>query len=130
AEGFLWNSGNFVSKSAFLIKEYTRYEPESAAAVTAAVEKAGVDLGFVTLDPEAFAGAKAKSIDYAVMERTARSAVTPAAYGWSDVGSWQAVWQLSPRDARNNASQGEALFVNTRGSYVSTEKQLVALSGL
>ncbi len=130
AEGFLWNSGNFVSRAAFLIEEYARYEAESAAAVTAAVDRAGEDLGFVTLDPEEFSRAKAKSIDYAVMERTARSAVTPAAYGWSDVGSWQAVWELSPRDAQDNASQGAALFVNTKGSYVSTEKQLVALSGL
>ena len=130
AEGFLWNSGNFVSRAAFLIEEYVRYEPESAYAVTAAVETAGEDIGFVTLDPEAFARAAAKSIDYAVMERSSRSAVTPAAYGWSDVGSWQAVWELSARDAEDNASHGSALFANTRGSYVSSEKQLVALSGV
>ena len=130
AEGFLWNSGNFVSRAAFLIEEYVRYEPESAYAVTAAVETAGEDIGFVTLDPDAFARAAAKSIDYAVMERSSRSAVTPAAYGWSDVGSWQAVWELSARDAEDNASNGSALFANTRGSYVSSEKQLVALSGV
>lgn len=130
AEGFLWNSGNFVSRAAFLIEEYVRFEPETAQAVTAAVQKAGEDIGFVTLDAEAFSRATAKSIDYAVMERTSRSAVAPAAYGWSDVGSWQAVWELSARDAQNNASHGSALFVNSRESYVSTEKQLVAVSGL
>ncbi len=130
AEGFLWNSGNFVSRAAFLIEEYVRYEPESAQAVTAAVKGAGEDIGFITLDPDAFARATAKSIDYAVMERTSRSAVTPAAYGWSDVGSWQAVWELSAHDAQDNASHGSALFANSRGSYVSTEKQLVALSGV
>ena len=130
AEGFLWNSGNFVSRAVFLIEEYARYEPESAQAVTTAVQTAGEDIGFITLDPDAFARATAKSIDYAVMERTSRSAVTPAAYGWSDVGSWQSVWELTKRDAQDNASHGSALFANTRGSYVSTEKQLVALSGL
>ena len=94
------------------------------------VELAGADLGFVTLDADAFARAAAKSIDYAVMERTARAAVMPVSYGWSDVGSWQAVWELSVRDAGENAAHGPAVFVDTRGSYVATEKQLVALLGL
>ena len=84
----------------------------------------------VTLDPQAFARAAAKSIDYAVMERTRRAAVLPVAYGWSDVGSWQAVWELTQRDADANAAQGRAVFVDARGSYVATERQLVALYGV
>ena len=88
------------------------------------------DLGFVTLDVDAFSRAAAKSIDYAVMERTERAAVMPVSYGWSDVGSWQAVWELSERDAAGNAAHGPAVFVDTRGSYVATDKQLVALLGL
>jgi len=130
ADGYLWNSGNFMFRAKFLLDEYRRFEAASAAAVTEAVEKAGKDLSFVTLDPDAFERATAKSIDYAVMEKTTRAAVMPASYGWSDVGSWQAVWELSPRDADNNAAQGQAVFVNSRGSYVSTEKQLVAVYGL
>jgi len=130
AEGYLWNSGNFVFRAGFLLEEYRRFEPDSSAAVAAAVEAAGADIGFVTLDPEAFARATAKSIDYALMERTTRAAVMPVSYGWSDVGSWQAVWELSERDAADNAAQGPAVFVDTRGSYVATEKQLVALLGL
>ena len=70
------------------------------------VERAGSDLGFVTLDAESFARAGAKSIDYAVMERTKRAAVMPVSYGWSDVGSWQAVWELSDRDASDNFGHG------------------------
>jgi mannose-1-phosphate guanylyltransferase / mannose-6-phosphate isomerase len=130
AEGYLWNSGNFMFRARFLLEEYRRFESNSAAAVAAALESAGADLGFVTLDADAFARAAAKSIDYAVMERTARAAVMPVSYGWSDVGSWQAVWELSVRDAGENAAHGPAVFVDTRGSYVATEKQLVALLGL
>jgi len=130
AEGYLWNSGNFVFRAGFLLDEYRRYDSQSSAAVAAAVETAGTDLGFVTLDPASFARATAKSIDYAVMERTARAAVIPVAYGWSDVGSWQAVWELSDRDAAGNAVQGPALFLDARDCYVASEKQLVALLGL
>jgi len=130
ADGYLWNSGNFMFRANFLLDEYRRFEPSSAAAVTQAVDSAGKDLSFITLDPDAFARATAKSIDYAVMEHTTRAAVMPAAYGWSDVGSWQAVWELSAPDADGNAAQGKAVFVDTRGSYVAAEKQLVAVYGL
>ena len=91
AEGYLWNSGNFVFRAGFLLEEYRRFEPDSAAAVAAAVVASGADIGFVTLDAPAFTRATAKSIDYALMERTASAAVMPVSYGWSDVGSWQAV---------------------------------------
>ena len=114
AEGFLWNSGNFVFRAGFLLNEYRRFEPGSSAAVAAAVKAAGTNLTFVTLDPQAFKRATTKSIDYAVMERTERAAVMPVAYGWSDVGSWQAVWELSERDAAGNAAQGLAVFVDAR----------------
>jgi mannose-1-phosphate guanylyltransferase/mannose-6-phosphate isomerase len=129
-EGYLWNSGNFIFRAGFLLDEYKRIEPDSAAAVTAAVKNAGKDLGFVTLDPDAFAKAAAKSIDYAVMERTSRAAVIPISYSWSDVGSWQAVWELSTSDADGNAKQGSAIFVDTHNSYAASEKQLIALHGL
>jgi mannose-1-phosphate guanylyltransferase/mannose-6-phosphate isomerase len=130
AEGYLWNSGNFVFRAGFLLEEYRRFEPESASAVAAAIEASGADLDFVTLDADAFSRAKAKSIDYALMERTDRAAVMPVAYGWSDVGSWQAVWELSERDGAGNAAHGRAVFVDARDSFVSSEKQLVALLGV
>jgi mannose-1-phosphate guanylyltransferase/mannose-6-phosphate isomerase len=129
-ENYLWNSGNFMFRSGLLIEEYRRFEPDSAVAVTAAVEAAGSDLQFVLLDREVFERATAKSIDYAVMERTTRAAVMPVSYGWSDVGSWQSVWELSARDADGNAAQGSAVFNDAHGSYIATERQLVALSGL
>ena len=129
-DGYLWNSGNFMFRSTLLVDEYRAFEPDSIAAVVAAVDNAGTDLGFVTLHPEAFARATAKSVDYAVMERTKRAAVMPVSYGWSDVGSWQAVWELSNRDAADNAGQGAVEFVDSRGSYAASDKQLVALFGV
>ncbi|MFL5478659.1 MAG: cupin domain-containing protein, partial [Gemmatimonadaceae bacterium] len=81
-------------------------------------------------DADAFGSAKAISIDYAVMEKTARAAVVPVACGWSDVGSWHAVWQLSDKDSRGNASRGTAIFEDSRNCSVSTDKALVALEGV
>jgi mannose-1-phosphate guanylyltransferase/mannose-6-phosphate isomerase len=130
ADGYLWNSGNFVFRASVLLDEYRTFEAASAAAVTSAVERAGGDLGFVTLDMESFKQAAANSIDYAVMEKTKRAAVVPVSYGWSDVGSWRAVWEIARKDAGGNAAQGNAVFVDSTGSYVSSDKALVALLGV
>ena len=97
ADGYLWNSGNFVFRAGFLLEEYRRFEPDSGDAVMAAVEGAGSDLGFVTLELKAFARAAAKSIDYALMERTGtlRSCRFLLAGPTSD--PWQAVWNCRAR---------------------------------
>ena len=88
AEGYLWNSGNFVFPAELMRTEIARFEPEMAAAVEEAVAKAKPDLNFLVLDDASFARATKKSIDYAVMERTDRAAVLPADMGWSDLGTW------------------------------------------
>jgi mannose-1-phosphate guanylyltransferase / mannose-6-phosphate isomerase len=129
-EGYLWNSGNFMFRAGLLLAEYERLEPRSYAAIATAVEHAGTDLGFITLESESFARAGAKSIDYAVMERTKRAAVMPVSYGWSDVGSWQAVWELSDRDKLDNFAHGSVVFVDSRGCHVMSDKHLVALFGV
>jgi mannose-1-phosphate guanylyltransferase/mannose-6-phosphate isomerase len=128
--GYLWNSGNFMFRASVLLDEYCKVDAESVQAVTDSVVKAGRDLGFVTLDPTAFGSAKAISIDYAVMERTSHAAVVPVACGWSDVGSWHAVWELSDKDSQGNAAQGTAVFEDSRNCNVSTDKALVALEGV
>jgi mannose-1-phosphate guanylyltransferase/mannose-6-phosphate isomerase len=128
--GYLWNSGNFMFRAAVLLDEYRDVDADSVQAVTDAVTKAGRDLGFVTLDSESFGNAKAISIDYAVMEKTSRAAVVPVACGWSDVGSWHAVWELSGKDKQGNAAQGIAVFEDSRNCNVSTDKALVALEGV
>ena len=128
ADGYLWNSGNLMFRARTLLDEYRGIDAASAAAVTAAVESAGSDLGFITLGPEDFARATAKSIDYAVLEKTTRAAVVPVSYGWSDVGSWQAVWDLADKDAAGNA--GKAVFVDSKGSYAASDKALVSMFGV
>jgi len=130
AEGHLWNSGNFIFRARDLLSEYASFESQSVSATSDAIEAAGSDIGFVTIDASHFSRAKAISIDYAVMEKTKRAAVIPVSYGWSDIGSWHAVWELSPHDAQGNAVQGRAVFVDTRNSFVSSEKPLVALFGV
>jgi mannose-1-phosphate guanylyltransferase/mannose-1-phosphate guanylyltransferase/mannose-6-phosphate isomerase len=117
-------------RAAVLLDEYRNVDPESVRAVTDAVTHAGRDLGFVTLDSDAFAKARTISIDYAVMEKTAHAAVVPVDCGWSDVGSWHAVWELSDKDSQGNAAQGTAVFEDSRNCNVSTDKALVALEGV
>jgi mannose-1-phosphate guanylyltransferase/mannose-6-phosphate isomerase len=117
-------------RAAVLLDEYRNVDAKSVEAVTGSVTEAGRDLGFVTLNPDAFAAAKAISIDYAVMEKTARAAVVPVACGWSDVGSWRAVWELSDKDGQGNAVRGAAVFEDSRNCNVSSDRALVALEGV
>jgi mannose-1-phosphate guanylyltransferase/mannose-6-phosphate isomerase len=128
--GYLWNSGNFMFRASVLLDEYKNVDAASVAAVTDAVARAGRDLGFVTLEEGAFGSAKAISIDYAVMEKTSRAAVVPVKCGWSDVGSWHAVWELSDKDSDGNAAQGAAVFEDSRNCNVATDRALVALEGV
>ena len=128
--GYFWNSGNFMFRASVLLDEYRSIDAASVQAVTGAVAGAGRDLGFVKLDVEAFGAAKAISIDYAVMEKTTRAAVVLVACGWSDVGSWHAVWELSDKDGQGNAARGAAVFEDSRNCNVSTDRALVALEGV
>ena len=128
--GYLWNSGNFMFRASMLLDEYRLFDAGSVETVTTAVTTAGRDLGFVTLAPAAFAAAKAISIDYAVMEKTAHAAVVPVACGWSDVGSWHAVWELSAKDGQGNTAHGQAVFENSRNCHVDTDGAVVALEGV
>jgi len=128
--GYLWNSGNFMFRAAMLLEEYSRVDADSVQTITEAVAGAGRDLGFITLDAEAFGKAKSISIDYAVMEKTSHAAVVPVACGWSDVGSWLAVWELSDKDNQGNAAQGTAVFEDSRNCNVATDGVVVALEGV
>jgi mannose-1-phosphate guanylyltransferase/mannose-6-phosphate isomerase len=128
--GYLWNSGNFMFPASLLLDEYRKVDTASVEAISSAVTNAGRDLGFVTLEPQAFGAAKAISIDYAVMEKTSRAAVVPVSCGWSDVGSWRAVWELSDKDAQGNSTHGTAVFEDSRNCNVTTDHALVALEGV
>ncbi len=131
AENYLWNSGNFAFRADIMLEEIARYEPEIAAAAKLAVEGMARDLDFLRLPAEPIGQAPKKSIDYAVMERTDRAAVVPVDLGWSDVGSWSAVWDVMNHDAEGNASTGSVVFYDSRNSLVrSDDAILTAVVGL
>ena len=130
ADGYLWNSGNFLFRGDTLLEEYRAFDATSVDAVTQAIDQAERDLAFVILDKTAFESAKPSSIDCAVMEKTAHAAVLPVSFSWSDVGSWHAVWELSQKDEQGNAAHGTAVFENSRNCNVSSDKALVALEGV
>jgi mannose-1-phosphate guanylyltransferase/mannose-6-phosphate isomerase len=129
-EGYLWNSGNFIFRADVMLEELNRFEPEMAAAATAAVDKALPDLGFLLLDAPSFSKSPKKSIDYAVMERTDKAAVIVADVGWSDVGLWSTVWRLSERDGDGNSLRGKAVALDAHNVLIRADDQLTAVVGL
>ncbi len=128
--GYLWNSGNFVFRADVMLGELKEFEPKIATATAEAVGLAKTDLDFLVLDRDAFVRAPRTSIDYAVMERTARAAVLEADVGWSDVGQWSTVWRLSPRDANGNSLRGRAVAIDSSNVLVRSEEHLAAVIGL
>jgi len=129
-QGFLWNSGNFLFRADVMIEELERFEPEILAAARKALEAAAIDLGFIRLDGEAFRRAPRTSIDHAVMERTERAGVLPVSFSWSDIGSWDALWDASPRDETGNALRGNVEVAETRNSLVHSDDILTTVVGL
>ena len=127
---YFWNSGIFVFAARAFLDELARLEPSILSAARQALADAHEDLGFLRLDAKAFARAPATSIDYAVMERTASAAVLPVDIGWSDVGSWSSLWELSSHDAGGNAIRGNALLEATTNSYIHSERALIATLGV
>ena len=125
-----WNSGMFLFKAQTFLDELERLEPELLSHCREAFTKGRQDLDFFRLEPEAFAKAKAISIDYAVMERTDKAAVVPVEMGWSDIGSWEALWATAARDNLGNATKGDVLHHGARNSYLRSEGPLVAAVGV
>jgi mannose-1-phosphate guanylyltransferase/mannose-6-phosphate isomerase len=128
--GYLWNSGNFLFRADVLLSELARLDPEMAAAVEEAVDKASTDLGFLRLEPKAFARAPQKSIDYAVMEKTDRAAVLAGDFRWSDIGSWDALFDITPRNADGNVLHGPVVTMDAHGCVVHSDGRLAALVGV
>ena len=131
ADRYLWNSGNFLFRADVMLGEIARFEPDIAAAAKAAVGGMTKDLDFLRLPAESLGEAPKKSIDYAVMERTERAAVVPLDCGWSDVGSWSAVWDALGHDADGNAATGSVVFLDSRNTLAhSDEATLTAVVGV
>ncbi len=126
----LWNSGMFVFTARTLLEELDTYAPDVLEAVRRAVEDRTQDLDFIRLAPEPFIAGPNISLDYAVAERTRRAAVIPADLGWSDVGSWGALWELGEKDAGGNVPSGDVLLEAATDCYVRSDGMLTAVVGL
>ena len=127
---YFWNSGMFLFRADRYLEELEKHAPQMLAACRKAYEQASDDLDFIRVHKESFAACPSDSIDYAVMERTDRAAVVPLDCGWSDVGSWGALWQTGTPDERGNVSRGDVILRNVSNAYVRAESRLVAAVGL
>ncbi|MBA3576963.1 MAG: mannose-1-phosphate guanylyltransferase/mannose-6-phosphate isomerase [Sphingomonas sp.] len=125
---FLWNSGMFLYRASAILEELERYEPEIAAAVAQASQESSADGSFVRPGARAFASSPSISIDFAVMEKTAKAFVIPVDIGWSDVGSWEALWDIGPKDADENVLQGPVISLDSKGCLVRSEHGAVVVA--
>jgi mannose-1-phosphate guanylyltransferase/mannose-6-phosphate isomerase len=127
---YFWNSGMFLFKARCYLDELALSHPDMVRLAEAACAKAVRDADFIRLDAGSFSAMASDSIDYAVMEKTRAGAILPIAVGWSDVGSWQALWQVSEQDGNGNAHHGDVLAVDCQDTLAIGDKRLIALLGL
>jgi mannose-1-phosphate guanylyltransferase/mannose-6-phosphate isomerase len=127
---FFWNSGIFLFRADSYLDELARYMPDMVDACKKSIDGAVMDADFVWPDAEAFKACPSDSIDYAVMEKTSRAVMVPLAAGWSDVGSWAALYDVSEKDAQGNSIHGDVVAHNCEDSYISAQSRLVAAVGL
>lgn len=129
-DGYYWNSGNFAFTARTLLDELAAFEPAIRDGAVDSVRDGRRDGVRLHLDREAFGKTTKKSLDYAVMERTTRAAVAPAAFTWSDLGAWDAIWEASTRDAEGNAASGDIHLINTRNVLARSTGPFVGAIGV
>lgn len=130
AGGYLWNSGMFMLRADSWLSELARFEPEMREHCDRAISEGRQDGDFLRVGKEAFSGCPGDSIDYAVMEKTDKAMVVPLDAGWSDIGAWPAIWEISARDQDGNVVRGDVVAHETRDSYVLAQHRLVATVGV
>lgn len=128
--GYFWNSGMFAFTVGTLLQEMEKYSPEIVESMTAAVEKGCRDERFFRFDNVSMSGCPSDSIDYALMEKTDRAAVVDADLGWSDIGSWKALWDVKEKDDQGNVTRGDVMLEDTRNCLIQSEDRLVAAVGM
>ncbi len=127
---YCWNSGMFMFKASAIVKELEKFAPAIMAKCRMAVESGSEDLDFFRLDREEFEKVPSDSIDYAVMEKTANGVVIPLDAGWSDLGSFDALWHAGRKDENLNVMRGDVIVHDVKSSYINSENRLVAAVGL
>ncbi len=127
---WLWNSGMFILPAALYLAELKIHAPDVATTAAAAFAHARRETDFIWLEQAAYAQAPDISVDYAVMEKTARAAVVPADIGWNDIGSWSALWDVGDKDASQNVLIGDVIQHDTKNCYIRSEQPLIATYGI
>ena len=127
---YFWNSGMFMFRASRYLEELETFRPDILAACRAALAGGSQDMHFTRVDEAAFAACPDDSVDYAVMEKTADAVMVPLDAGWSDIGSWTALWDVSDKDQQGNVFKGDVLNQQSRNTYVHADSRLVATVGL
>ena len=129
-ENFTWNSGMFLFRADQFLAELQQHAPAIHSACQQAYQQAYRDLDFTRIEEQAFTACPSDSIDYAVMEKTAKGAMVPLDANWNDVGSWSAIWDISNKDTNGNVVVGDALIQDSSNSLVYSDSRLVTTLGL
>lgn len=127
---YLWNSGIFMFRASRYLEVLSKFSPCILKACEKAFANAEIDLDFIRLDVNEFAKSPEDSIDYAVMEKAEGTIVVPLAAGWSDVGSWSSLWDVSEKSADGNVLKGDVICKKTKNSYIHSSSRLVAVLGI
>lgn len=127
---YLWNSGMFLFKASRYLEELNKFRPDIYKCCVAATDGIESDLDFLRVNEEVFSRCPSESIDYAVMEKTADAVVVPMDVGWSDIGSWTSLWDVSEKNKDGNATDGDVMLHNVRNCYVKSGGRLVVAVGV
>lgn len=127
---FFWNSGMFAFRAGCFLSEIEKYQPAIPEHCRRALDNAREDMGFIRINRDAFDRCPSNSIDYAVMEKTRQAVVVPLDAGWSDVGSWSSLWEMSDKDEYGNRIHGDVLACQSCNNLLHSEKRLIAAVGL
>ena len=127
---YLWNSGMFLMRADRYLEALRTHAPDILTACEKAMEGASNDLDFVRVNKASFAACPNDSIDYAVMEKDKHVAVVPLQAGWSDIGSWSALWDVSPKDAQGNVTKGDVMTTESRNNLIYSTYRLVVGVGI
>jgi len=125
-----WNSGIFLFKASCYLEELKKFRPDIYQACKASMVETRSDLDFLRINKEKFVACSSESVDHAVMENTADAVVVPMDVGWSDIGSWSSLWDISKKDDNGNVIHGDVMLHNSNNSYVRSDSKLVAAIGV
>ena len=127
---YFWNSGIFMFKASIYLDELKKLEPEIFYACKKSLSFSATDSDFIRIDNNEFKICPNKSIDYAVMEKTTNSVVVPLNTSWSDIGSWDSLWELKDKDKDGNVSEGDIILEDVKNTYASSSNRLISAIGV